>query len=79
MIVDRYTKIVLTVIAGSLLWLCAMSAGRDDEVASRGVEGRGAGGGARGLHACERAGDAMHGERIQVVGTGVMMVVGWCS
>ena len=28
MIVDRYTKFVLTVIAGSLLWLCAMSAGR---------------------------------------------------
>lgn len=28
MIVDRYTKVVLSVIAGSLLWLCAMSAGR---------------------------------------------------
>lgn len=28
MIVDRYTKVVLTVIAGSLLWLCAMTAGR---------------------------------------------------
>lgn len=28
MIVDRYTKIVLTVIAASLLWLCAMTAGR---------------------------------------------------
>jgi hypothetical protein len=27
MIVDRYTKAVLTVIAGCLLWLCAMGAG----------------------------------------------------
>ena len=27
MIVDRYTKAVLTVIAGCLLWLCAMSGG----------------------------------------------------
>lgn len=27
MIIDRYTKCVLTVIAGALLWLCAMSAG----------------------------------------------------
>jgi hypothetical protein len=27
MIVDRYTKAVLTVIAGCLLWLCAMAAG----------------------------------------------------
>jgi hypothetical protein len=26
--VDRYTKIVLTVIAGSLLWLCSMMPGR---------------------------------------------------
>jgi hypothetical protein len=28
MIVDRYTKAVLTVIAGCLLWMCAMGAGR---------------------------------------------------
>jgi len=28
MIVDRYTKTVLTVIAGCLLWMCAMGAGR---------------------------------------------------
>jgi hypothetical protein len=28
MIVDRYTKAVLTVIAGCLLWMCAMDAGR---------------------------------------------------
>src|SRR5258708_21824990 len=27
MLVDRYTKVVLTVIAGCLLWLCAMGAG----------------------------------------------------
>jgi hypothetical protein len=27
MIVDRYTKTVLTVIAGCLLWICAMGAG----------------------------------------------------
>lgn len=29
--VDRYTKAVLTVIAGSLLWLCVMSVGRPVE------------------------------------------------
>jgi hypothetical protein len=28
MIADRYTKAVLTVIAGCLLWMCAMGAGR---------------------------------------------------
>ena len=28
MIVDRYTKAVLTVIAGCLLWICAMGAGQ---------------------------------------------------
>jgi hypothetical protein len=28
MIVDRYTKVVLTVIAGCLLWICAMGAGQ---------------------------------------------------
>ena len=28
MIVDRYTKLVLTIIAASLLWLCAMTVGR---------------------------------------------------
>jgi hypothetical protein len=28
MTIDRYTKAVLTVIAGCLLWLCAMGAGR---------------------------------------------------
>ena len=27
MVVDRYTKIVLTVIAGCLLWLCVMNTG----------------------------------------------------
>jgi hypothetical protein len=27
MIIDRYTKIVLTIIAGCLLWICAMGAG----------------------------------------------------
>ena len=26
--IDRYTKLVLTVIAGCLLWICAMGAGR---------------------------------------------------
>ena len=31
MIVDRYTKAVLTVIAASLLWLCALQAGRPVE------------------------------------------------
>jgi hypothetical protein len=34
MIIDRYTKLVLTVIAGCLLWICAMGAGRPIEAQS---------------------------------------------